>query len=123
MITQFSKKLASFFVSKKIIECDDKEVYEYSFEIFLATILNGLFIAITAIVTKTILVTLFYLVGFLTLRGVAGGYHAKNHFRCFFILVFTYGLFLITQSYISSNYVHRRHRYLLQSLVGYMLLS
>jgi len=57
--------------------------------------LNFLVVVILAIVSRTIPQTVFYLLGFLPLRQIAGGYHAKTHFRCLLILIFSYTVFLL----------------------------
>lgn len=40
MITAISKRVVSFFIQNGIVKKDDQEVYSYSFEILLATIIN-----------------------------------------------------------------------------------
>jgi len=88
--------VSSFFIKQKIILEEDREVYEYSFEILFSTMLGFITMTAIAVITDTIFYTLFYLIGFIPLRVVAGGYHAKNHFLCFIILIITYSLFLFT---------------------------
>ena len=40
MIQKISKRLTTFFVNKKNIAEVDREIYDYSFEIFISTLLN-----------------------------------------------------------------------------------
>lgn len=89
-----SKKLSSFFAANSIIKQEDSEVYEYSLEILFSTILNFAAIIIIAILSQKSLLTVFYLIGFIPLRLIAGGYHADTHFRCFLVLLGTYSAFL-----------------------------
>ncbi|MEI6579834.1 MAG: accessory gene regulator B family protein [Eubacteriales bacterium] len=95
-----SKKISSFFISNNIIKEEDKEVYEYSLEILLSTLLNFAAVIILAIFTGKILEATLFVLGFIPLRALAGGYHASNHFRCFLILLFTYSMFLLTVFFI-----------------------
>jgi len=100
LITRLCRKVSSFFIVHGIIANNDREVYEYSFEILLSTALSFLVIFIIAIASDTFVYTALYFVAFIPLRLIAGGYHAKNHFRCFLILMFTYVAFLLLLSFL-----------------------
>jgi len=94
MLSQMAMKISSFFIAHEVIKKDDKAVYQYSFEVLLATIMNFLALYAVAIVTDTVWATTIFIVGFVPLRSVAGGFHAKTHFRCFLVLMATYSIFL-----------------------------
>jgi len=100
-----SKKISSFFISNNIIKEEDKEVYEYSLELLLSTILNFAAVIIIAIFTGKILEATLFVLGFVPLRALAGGYHADTHFRCFLILLFTYSVFLVIIFFIPAKLV------------------
>ena len=104
MISDLSRKISSSFLSRGIISDEDVEVYSYSFEILIATLFNSLAICLFALKTGTVVKTTFYLLAFLPLRLIAGGYHAENHSRCFLILMTVYGLFLFTSYYLPVSY-------------------
>lgn len=87
MIIRLSKRMVSFFVRQKIIEKDDKEVYEYGLQLLLSTILNAVIALLIAIVSRTVIFCLFYLSAFVIMRKSAGGFHAKTHFGCCCILI------------------------------------
>jgi accessory gene regulator B len=107
MITQLSGKVSSFFVKQGIIEAEDNEVYAYSFEILISTFISFLALFVISVLTGTVVFTLMYLVGFIPMRVVAGGFHAKTHFRCFIILMFAYFAFLLLLTYIPFDlHVH-----------------
>lgn len=95
LIAQLSRTISSLFIARGIIPEDDKEVYVYSFEILLSTLMNLLVLVFLSLVTRTGPETALYLLGFLPLRLIAGGYHARSHFRCFLILLFSYTAFLL----------------------------
>ena len=105
MITLMSKKLSSFFAANGIIKQEDTEVYEYSLEILFSTVLNFIAVAVIAVFAQKSLLTLFYLLGFIPLRLIAGGYHADTHFRCFLVLIGTYSVFLFMVTFIPSLFV------------------
>ncbi|MDR2590571.1 MAG: accessory gene regulator B family protein [Oscillospiraceae bacterium] len=105
MITKLSKNISELFINKEVIHAEDREVYEYSFELLISSIISLIIITVGAIITGTILYTVFYLLGFIPLRLVAGGYHAKNHLRCIFILIITYITFVLISHFIPNNYM------------------
>lgn len=105
MIARMSKSLSSFFAANSIIKAEDKEVYEYSLEILFSTILNFAAVIIIAVLTRKSLLTLFYLLGFIPLRLIAGGYHADTHFRCFLVLLGTYSAFLAVVAFLPDSFV------------------
>ena len=94
MIASMSQKLSSFFVKSGIIQSEEREVYDYGMQLVLSTVFSFLAVIIIAIVAQRILETAFYLIGFLPLRTMAGGYHARTHRNCFLILMATYALYL-----------------------------
>ena len=87
MIVQLSKRMASFFVRRSIIEKNDEEVYEYGLQLLLSTVLNAAIALLLAIVSGTVIPCLFYLSAFVVMRKSAGGFHAKTHFGCCCILI------------------------------------
>jgi len=97
-----SKNVSSYLILNEIIDSEEREVYEYSFELLLSATFSLIVLIGIAITTGTMFFTILYLIGFIPLRLVAGGYHAKNHFRCFLILMFVYSLFLLTTFILSS---------------------
>jgi accessory gene regulator B len=100
-----SKRISSLFISNQIIQEEDKEVYEYSFELLLSTLFNLVVVIAIAIVTRRVLEALLFVLGFVPLRSFAGGYHASTHFRCFLILLFTYSLFILTTFFLMTKLV------------------
>ena len=105
MIPCLSEKICSLFIIHGIIEQEDKEAYSYSFEILLSTLLNFLAACIVSIVTRTVIETAFYLLAFIPLRQLAGGYHAKNHQRCFWIFMCVYAVFLLIIKLLPLSYI------------------
>ena len=100
-----SRNISSFFIEHNIIDAEDLEVYEYSFEILLSTLLNLLAVVVIAFISGTALFTFLYLMGFIPLRLFAGGYHAKNHLRCFAILIIAYLAFLAIAFFFPVEYM------------------
>ena len=95
MLSKLSKRVTHFYFSKEKIEDSEIEIYEYCFEILFASIINFLVVIIIGFACQKYIETILFIVCFLTLRQLAGGYHADTHFRCVIILLFVLVLFLV----------------------------
>ncbi|WP_304943243.1 accessory gene regulator ArgB-like protein [Vallitalea guaymasensis] len=83
MIYEFSNKISSKLIGKKIIKEDDKEVYTYGFEIIISSLLILIGMVILGIIFRCLLKVIVFILFFCSLRIQAGGYHAKSHWKCF----------------------------------------
>lgn len=78
-----SKQLTASLINEKIIYSEERELYEYGFQITLANIINSLIVCLIGIVMSAIKeVVVFYFV-FVILRNYCGGYHANSYKKCF----------------------------------------
>lgn len=82
----FTEKL----VSKKLIQNEDKAVYQYGIEILISTAINLILLLVIGIITRTVLLSIYYLFILATIRTLTGGYHATSHFKCKMLSCFTY---------------------------------
>ncbi len=85
-----AKKITLFLIKKNIINGDDKEIYEYSFEVLISTIINFLILIIVMLITKRYVETVVFSVVFIITRRLVGGYHSKTHIGCTFSLIAIY---------------------------------
>ena len=92
-----------FFISKGTIREEERQIYDYCFEIMLSTILNFCSVMVIAIITKTVFLTLCFIVGFMIIRATAGGYHAETHMACFMILIVSYVIYLVILLNLSND--------------------
>ena len=90
MLNYFSKRLTSFFILKKQIDENERERYDYSFELLLATIVNLLMIVTIGILIGSFFETVIFSIAFMSMRVVCGGFHAKTHFSCVLCLAFIF---------------------------------
>jgi len=103
MLSVLAKKLSILFIQANIVKQEDYEIYAYSFELLLSTVLNFMMLAIVALMTKRLLETACFVIGFIPVRRFAGGYHAKTHFRCLSILLVTYFALLTILTLMSAD--------------------
>lgn len=100
MLANVSKKMTSYFIRKEVIEVEDREMYDFCFEIMLSTIINLLGIIIIGIVSRRYVEAVCFSIAFMMLRGSAGGYHANSHIACFTTLMIAFGLCIVGLTYI-----------------------
>lgn len=99
LITYLSRKLTDFLCSKSIIDSSKREIYQYGYEVFISG-LTGIIIAlIIGIISGRIIDAIIFLVYFIPLRQLCGGFHADSYLICnvVFTAVFTA---ILTCSYI-----------------------
>lgn len=89
----------NYLVHKRVIDEDDRDIYEYGFHVAYNNIIDIVSIIIIALLFNTVPETIVYHVSFILLRSTAGGYHTKTHLRCFMMstIIFIISLFLVTR--------------------------
>ncbi len=104
MISKASSYLASLLLKEQIIVAEDREIYEYGFEITMANMVNGVIVLLIGVGLHRLPdAVLFYLV-FVSLRFFCGGYHADSYLGCFLSFAVTTALCL-TISGLAARYV------------------
>lgn len=102
MLEKLSRAITSFFIDKNILGQNDREVYNYCFEILLSTIMNLICVIAIAILTRSLIPTVLFVIVFMCMRGTAGGYHADSHLACLLTLLITYSIFLLVIKNVSG---------------------
>ena len=98
---KFSSKFVEFFVSNSLIKNEDKEIYEYAFNIILSSLIHIATVMIIGLCFNLFIESLAFYFSFIAIRKFAGGYHAKTATRCYLFstpstgLTITLSLFLI----------------------------
>ena len=82
MVAKLSHIIADFFICQKVVPEEQREIYEYGFELSISSLI-GIFIvlAIGLISNKFWESIVFYIV-FCFTRLFTGGFHASNHLLC-----------------------------------------
>jgi len=85
----------SFYVnSGKPYDEDDIEDYAYGLEMLVENVFELLAVFLIGVFMGRAFETIVFILAFISLRGLAGGYHSKTSFRCFLTFLAVYGLFL-----------------------------
>ena len=98
MIEQFAKGATRFCIRREIITAEESPVYAYGFELLLSTFINIVLVLIIGVVFGIILEAVIFMFGFVLLRSVAGGVHAKSHRACitaFLIIFITFSVSMV----------------------------
>lgn len=77
--------IVNILVSRKIINKEDREIYEYGLKMGTMYIVYFLCAFLCAIFLEEIIPFFFALAVFIMLRRNAGGYHARTVYGCFFL--------------------------------------
>lgn len=100
-----TKKIAEYLVKCGEISNNDYEVeyYRYGIEVALSSLLNLAIIIIIGIISMHIIESLIFLIVFIFVRQVTGGYHADTYFKCNLYLCLSFVLLLISYDFFSNN--------------------
>lgn len=92
MISKCATKITDLCIRKMIIECTEKEIYQYGFELIISTAVNIFWIFLIGCLFRSVFLSLLAFVFFAWIRTQSGGYHASSYLRCNFslILVFSF---------------------------------
>lgn len=71
------------FVSNNLIKNEDKEIYEYAFNIILSSLIHIATVMIIGLCFNLFIESLAFYFSFIAIRKFAGGYHAKTATRCY----------------------------------------
>jgi accessory gene regulator B len=82
--------VTDFFVKKKIIEPDMKEIYCYGFELIISDVINFSLILLAGLCYGILTSSVLFLLCFVTVRIFCGGYHAKTSMVCRIVTMAAY---------------------------------
>lgn len=100
------KKLSTYIIDKtnKSIDEDKREICIYGLEVFISTLVyNGIFL-LCALITKTLIESLCYFVGFFIVRHFCGGFHANTYLKCHILFFLMHIIFIILIKLIPASW-------------------
>jgi accessory gene regulator B len=107
--------MASKFIAMGVIKEEDRAIYDYSFQLLLSDALNITALVLLSFIIGKVFETMLYMISFIYLRSIAGGYHASSHLKCFLTMLFAYTAFLMTLFLLPLRY------HLLVTIVSFIL--
>lgn len=105
MIERMARGMAYFYVRNEYIPAEELEAHRYGFEILLSTLCNIVLVLGLSVLFQSTPESCLYLIVFVLLRSVGGGYHAQNHKSCIAVFTVLYALFSLVILKIDSSAV------------------
>jgi accessory gene regulator B len=103
IIKTIAEELSLALVSNRIIEIEDRKNYIYGIELVLYDIFIFVTIAIIAVLTDTVSMSLIFTFLFCTVRSYTGGYHCNTYAKCFFTALTVYLIMLVLNIWLNSK--------------------
>lgn len=95
MIHEAADRISNRWIKRNIISAELKPCYMYGMEIILSTLIGIAVILIISVVFRSFWTAVVFLVCFIPLRQLTGGYHASSYFRCNATFIGVYALNLL----------------------------
>ena len=95
MYNRMAQALTKKMVSNKIIDAAKFDVYAYGLEILIAYIGYFAVFYFIAFITKTVLESTVFCLGFIILRRFSGGFHASTYLRCHMLFAVNHLAFIL----------------------------
>jgi accessory gene regulator B len=106
MITALALKISHYLVEQGAAEKEDVEIYQYGIGLFLSTVFNIAAVLAMSLFTGMFAGTVLFLLIFITLRTVTGGYHANTYMKCFIVFICVYTACTVTVFMTPEKYYH-----------------
>lgn len=81
------QKLTEHLILKQYIPSEDREIYEFGFDILIYTVWSTLALLLIGLVLRQFWNAAIIVLGFYTFQSFGGGYHADSHLKCFLTMV------------------------------------
>lgn len=94
MIQKNAKKMTFLLIEKKLISEEQKDMYQYSFELLISAIVNLFLVLFLGILFHSFLETIVFLFFFCSLKRYTGGFHMPNYESCIFFFGVLYTMLL-----------------------------
>lgn len=82
IITKLCRIIADFFIKEKIIDKDQRDIYEYGIELCISSIIGIVIVLIVGLVSCKLIECIVFYIVFCFMRLFCGGFHAKTHLLC-----------------------------------------
>ena len=87
---RLANTITDYYIRKKIITEEKREIYSYGFKLIIADVINYVIIISLGIVFNRLIESTSFLVALCGLRQFSGGFHAKTFWLCRLSMIITY---------------------------------
>lgn len=102
---RINRTLTNHLIAKNIVPKEDKEIYDYGFEMLFSTLMGYTIVLVTSLLMNSFFEGMIFLISFVLLRNYSGGYHADTHIKCNLFL-FLSALFVLFMSKVAIPYIY-----------------
>lgn len=95
MIEKIAIRLSNAWGENGVVTTEDVECYRYGLELMISTIFNFILTVVVSVVLAKPYSFLPFTIVYVPMRLYAGGYHAKNHFRCILFSTILFGITVV----------------------------
>lgn len=95
--------ITDFLLRREVIKKEESEIYVYGYAVILEQLIQVFGFILLAIVSKTIMETILFLLCFHLFRSCFGGYHADTSLLCLLISYGGWMLVMILSKYLSAG--------------------
>jgi accessory gene regulator B len=102
MIKQMSNRITAYLIQGNIIDEAEAEIYQYGIKHIIINMVTLIIVSLLATVGHTWIATIFFFVGFMPIRLIAGGYHAKTPLGCniLSLVIYSMNMILVYSAYV-----------------------
>lgn len=122
MIKQLANSIASFLVRENVIEKDDADIYSYGAEQMMINAITFVTVGLLASIFDIWQEAIFFFLGLMPIRLVAGGYHANTPQRCNVLSLFVFAANMIFINLL-ERYMTKEIIIVISFLIVWMIFS
>lgn len=107
MFAFLAKKLCNVMITKGVIAREDRELYDYAFDLLLSKGVVILLCLTIGLCVRSFWLTCLFFMFFFPLRSYAGGYHTRHEWTCFMWSITIFAALLAYANFVRPAwYVH-----------------
>jgi accessory gene regulator B len=100
MLERMARRITMISIDHKVIAAEDEDIYIYGWSLMLSTLASTLMMILIGALAAEFFGSLLYILFFVSLRVLAGGYHANTYLKCFMWTLFFYLVALAVCAYL-----------------------
>lgn len=116
MLERMARRITMVSINHNVIPAEDEDVYIYGWSLMLSTLASTLMMILVGAVASEFIGSLLYIIFFVSIRVLAGGYHANTYLKCFIWTLSFYLIALLICLYLPVAWVTG-------TIIGSILLS
>ena len=103
---RIANKVTAYFIDRKIIAPEKRDIFEYGFELIFADSINFAIILLASAWFHALDVGIVYLLCFVSTRIFCGGFHADTHMLCAVSMIAMFCCFMVAYRTLDVTQTH-----------------